>query len=287
MKLLRVFPKRNNWTPQDELVYIGEPPLFLPEADEIHVSVTFSWDMKEGERLKRSWGRFYPRVQVGGPAYADPGETFTPGRYVKQGIVFTSRGCPNRCPWCFVPAREGDLRELPVIHEGNNIADNNLLACSPAHIEKVFAMLQGQKQVIFSGGLDAKLVNHWHAELLRSISLKRAYFACDYPDAIEHIRRAGEILADIDTDKKRCYVLIGFDNEMITTAKRRLDEVAAAGFVPMAMYYRPMDARRRTDDKIWRQLANEYSPVHSAIRANWHKKGRDHEANRTGQDRRP
>jgi len=166
---------------------------------------------------------------------------------------------------------------LPIC-EGNNVADNNLLACSEKHIAAVFDMLRGQKQITFSGGLDARFFNGWHADLLRSISLKRAYFGCDYPEAIDNIRRVGKIIEDLPRDKKRCLVLIGFDNETITQAKRRLDEVAEAGFVPMAMYYRPMDATKRVDDKIWRQLANDYSPVHSAIRANWQKRQNNKEA---------
>jgi hypothetical protein len=43
--------------------------------------------------------------------------------------------------------REGPVRELPVC-EGANILDDNLLACSEAHIRKVFQMLEGQKNYI-------------------------------------------------------------------------------------------------------------------------------------------
>jgi len=45
MKILRVFPKRNSYTPRDALAVIGYPPLpgFLPNGvDEVHVSCTFT-----------------------------------------------------------------------------------------------------------------------------------------------------------------------------------------------------------------------------------------------------
>jgi hypothetical protein len=276
MNIIRVFPERTKWTPEDDLVYIGEPPLFLPDdIDEVHVSVTFSWHLRESKRLQRSWERFFPgRVRVGGPAYSDPGETFTSGLYTRKGIVFTSRGCPNRCPWCFVPAREGDIRELPIV-AGNNIADNNLLACSEKHIRAVFEMLEGQTGVVFSGGLDAKLLQKWHVDLLKKISLKTAYFACDHPDHIGPIRRAGKLLADINTRKLACYVLVGFDGETITQAKRRCEEVAEAGFLPMAMYYQPIHSKKRPRDKGWIYLCRYYATARSAIRANWKKKGKD------------
>jgi hypothetical protein len=46
MKILRVFPRRTNATPKDGLAVIGSPDLFAEAlcSDEIHVSVTFSWE---------------------------------------------------------------------------------------------------------------------------------------------------------------------------------------------------------------------------------------------------
>ncbi|GAH28238.1 unnamed protein product, partial [marine sediment metagenome] len=52
------------------------------------------------------------------------GNGFIPGRYVKEGVTITSRGCPNRCSFCMV---KSPLKELK-IYPGNNVIDNNLLA---------------------------------------------------------------------------------------------------------------------------------------------------------------
>lgn len=41
-RIIRVFPTKTNATPTDELVRIRETPSFFDEADEVHVSVTFT-----------------------------------------------------------------------------------------------------------------------------------------------------------------------------------------------------------------------------------------------------
>jgi len=149
-KIIRVFPRRTNATPIDEMAFIGLPDMFC-EADEVHISVTFSYDLPEAERLEKYWRQIAP-VKIGGPATGQRGEDFIPGMYLKKGYVITSRGCPNKCWFCSVWKREGEVRELSIT-EGWNILDDNLLACSDGHIKKVFAMLEKQKEAAhFTGG---------------------------------------------------------------------------------------------------------------------------------------
>ncbi|MCJ7778841.1 MAG: hypothetical protein MUP16_11080, partial [Sedimentisphaerales bacterium] len=143
-QIIRVFPQRTSYTPTGDYVFVGRPPFLRPEADEVHLSCTFTWDMKVAEELANDWSRYYSNVKIGGPAYDDAGGDFLPGMYLKYGEVITSRGCPNKCPYCLVPRREGDLRLL-VIKNGWDIQDNNLLACPRHHIEAVLDMLARQK----------------------------------------------------------------------------------------------------------------------------------------------
>lgn len=63
--MIRVFPRRTKWTPDDELAFVGDPSLFRPKDRVVHISVTFIWDIPEAMRLKDSWGRFYDIIQVG------------------------------------------------------------------------------------------------------------------------------------------------------------------------------------------------------------------------------
>ena len=52
MKIARVFPRKTAATPSDELVFFEQPPMLtLPEIDEVHVSVAFTYDIKRAEVL--------------------------------------------------------------------------------------------------------------------------------------------------------------------------------------------------------------------------------------------
>ena len=79
--IARVFPRKTTATPIDDYAFVGEPGLFIPDdITEIHVSVTFTWDIPIAERLAQIWERYAP-VKIGGPAYGDQGGEFVPGMY--------------------------------------------------------------------------------------------------------------------------------------------------------------------------------------------------------------
>ena len=255
--MIRVFPNRTKWTPTDELAFVGDPPLFRPQQMPVRVSVTFTWDLLEGQRLAKAWANYYNDVEIGGPAFGDPGCEFEPGRFIKEGVTITSRGCSKKCKFCFVPGREGAVRELP-IKEGWIVQDNNLLACSKLHIEKVFDMLRNQPHPAdFNGGLDTIYLQDWHRDLLDSIRLKQMFFACDTPAGIKPLERAAGILDGISRNKRFCYVLIGFDGEKLADAERRLERVFDLGFLPFAQLYQ--GEQKREYPKDWRRVARTWS----------------------------
>lgn len=256
--MIRVFPRKTNWTPTDKLSFVGDPPLFRPPDQLVCISVVFTWDIPEAERLYRSWSRFYSDVQLGGPAFDDHGGEFVQGRFLKEGVTITSRGCIKECPWCVAWKREGGIRELPIVM-GWDVADNNLLACSRGHIERVFVMLRQQSEPIrFSGGLDAELLQPWHVDLLKSIRIKFAWFACDYPGAMKNLERVADLMSDFSQEKKRCYVLIGFNNESLRQAERRLESVYRLGFLPFAMLYRAPESNAKAWSHDWLALQKKW-----------------------------
>ncbi len=161
--------------------------------------------------------------------------------YVKKGYTITSRGCPNRCWFCSVWKREGDIREL-AIQPGSNLLDDNLLACSDAHIQSVFDMLKKQPRVQFTGGLEAARLKPWHARELRKVRPKQVFFAYDTPDDFEPLRKAAELMLDAGFTVKshclRCFVLCGFPKDTLVAAEKRMRDTIELGFTPMAMAWR-------------------------------------------------
>jgi len=262
LKIARIFPRRTTATPDDALAFTTPPPKQgLPDIDAVHISVAFSYDMEKAKDLAESWMKLGVPVKMGGPAFNIPGENFTPGLYLKQGYVITSRGCPNRCWFCSVPKREGGaLRELPVT-DGWNVLDDNLLACSETHIRTVFDMLNRQEhRPVFTGGLESKLLKPWHVSLLRESKAQRIYFAYDTPDDLLPLVEAGKLLREGGISKSShracCYVLIGFQGDTMDAADLRLRQTWQAGFMPFAMLYRDKDGNT---DPEWRRFQREWA----------------------------
>ena len=259
MRILRVFPKRTSYTPDDDLAFVGYPPLaeMIPEHDEVHVSCTFTWDKDECENLAYQWeGATRAPVKLGGPAYHSPCDDFTPGLYVKRGIVFTSRGCNNNCPWCGVREIEGRLRELPIT-EGNIIQDNNFLQCSRQHKDKVFEMLRSQRGISFRGGLETDLIDDHFISNITSLRIAELWLACDTDAQLPRFKKACKKLTDAGFNRNqiKCYSLVGHNME---AEEQRNREIFRAGAMPFSQLQRDF-SREKT----------EYSPEWKAFERMW------------------
>lgn len=247
-------------TPDDSLVFTEPPGLFLGDIEKIDVSVSFTWDIPRAEWLAYQWEKIAP-VSLGGPAMRTKGGDFEPGKYLKKGYVITSRGCPNKCWFCDVWKRDGNIRELE-IKNGWNVLDDNLLACSEKHIRSVFLMLKNQnyQRPEFTGGLEAARLRDWHIDLLHDLKPKQMFFAYDTPDDLEPLIEAGKKLRKAGWTLRgkilRAYVLIGYPKDKISYAQTRLINTLRAGFVPMAMLYRRKNGQTKPD---WKSLQKEWA----------------------------
>lgn len=258
--VIRVFPAKTAWTPVDDLSFVGLPPALsdrfslLPRSLPVFISVVFTWHRAIAERIAASWSQHFDTVFVGGPAYDDAGDEFTPGLFLKAGCTITSRGCPKNCGWCSVPKREGKIREL-TIKPGWIVQDNNLLACSPEHLRAVFDMLRAQDRAIFfNGGLDKHYLQPWHRELFDSIKIGELWFACDTGADITSLERAARILNGISIEKLRCYTMIGYEGETLADAERRCARVYELGFLPFCQLFQPINAPLKVYDNDWRKV---------------------------------
>lgn len=269
MKLARVFARRTRATPVDAMAFYGQPP-FLIEADEVHVDVTFTADKPWAERLAEQWHHIAP-VKVGGVAYGDRGDDFIPGRYIKQGYTFTSRGCPERCWYCSVWKRDPTIRLLP-IQDGWNILDDNLLACPEVHFNAVIDMLSRQKRrVEFTGGLQASRLKDWHIAGFAKLKPRPVcFFAYDDPDGCkkspaEAMRAAAKQMLDAGftaaSHRLRTFVFIGFPQDTLEKAQARLQEMVAVGFTPYAMLWQPEtpSAEKWRPAPIWKKFQRSWA----------------------------
>lgn len=250
-KLMRIFPRRTKATPLDDMArspkdkllpfprYVG----YVDEADEIHISVTFTQDIPKAEMLAEQWKHVAP-VFVNGKAYGHDGLDFVPGKYIKPGYTFTSRGCPRRCWFCSVWKTRGSATPIPIT-DGWNILDDNLLACPEDHVRAVFAMLKRQgRQIEFTGGLEALALQDYQVGLLADMRPRpNCFFAYDPGDPFETLQSAAArmIAAGFTScsHRLRTYVLIGYPKDTFALATQRLEQMISIGFTPHAMLWQP------------------------------------------------
>lgn len=266
MIIARVFPTRTRATPVDPLAFYGPPPFLLPSIDEVHISVTFTWDLPDLPWLVKQWEHVAP-VKTGGPALEQPAGEFIPGRYLKPGYTITSRGCPNRCWFCRVWHTEPVLKHLPIC-PGWNVLDDNLLASHETHVRAVFRMLKDfpRRKVEFTGGLEAKLLEDWHVLCLKDISPDQVFFAYDTPDDLDPLKRAAVMMynAGFTRQRLRAYALCGYAGDTFAAATCRMKEILATGMYPMAMVYVTPEGKK---DLAWGEFQNNWArPARIATR---------------------
>ncbi len=254
MKIARVFPTKTSMSPIDKDAYFDIPGMFTPKYDEVHISVTFTWDMARALYLERQWRR-QGIVKMGGVAInKESKKPMIKGMYLKEGVTITSRGCPNDCSFCLVNNKLIELKEFP---EGNIIQDNNILACSDKHRKKVWAMLRKQRNIEFKGGLEALRVTSKIVEDLRSLSIKTLWLACDNYNALKPLSKAVEKLKKVGFTHSHlyCYCIIGKD---IEEEKIRLNKIWKIGCMPFAQLYRdPFNKINYSQE--WKQLQRLWS----------------------------
>lgn len=112
---------------------------------------------------------------------------------------FLTRGCPNRCPWCVVPRKEGRIRPYmdcdEIAIEGRTklvLMDNNILAAGDYAVQQLEKIIERGYRVDFNQALDARLVTDEYARLLARIKWlnSRIRFGCDTKGQIAECERA-------------------------------------------------------------------------------------------------
>lgn len=166
---------------------------------------------------------------------ADPDYSIYPQH--KFSVMFFSRGCIRRCPFCIVPDKEGRIQpvEITALNPAGKyieVLDNNFFA-NP-HWRNAVKFLNQTRQYVNLHGVDIRLMNEEQALALNSMKLKGSsiHIAWDNPkDNI--IPNLKEMLKIVKRYKVACYVLIGYWSTPEQDYERvmKLDELGVDPFV--------------------------------------------------------
>ena len=251
------------------------------EGDPAYVSAVFSWNKQKAYMRCVYYKSLGYHVRCGGQAVAmnqymfddfDTSGSINALSHHNPDAVFTSRGCIRNCSFCLVPKLEGALYELDEWDVKPIICDNNLLATSQAHFDKVIDRLveSGLKGIDFNQGLDARILTDHHAmQLARLPKDTFTRLAFDniaserlYLKAFDKLTKAG-----VRPSQIRTYVLIGY-KDTPEDAEYRLEKVRSLGALPSPMRYQPIDAEKRNcyvDDNWTEDLLKKYTRYYSRL----------------------
>ncbi|MCL2190343.1 MAG: radical SAM protein [Defluviitaleaceae bacterium] len=130
-------------------------------------------------------------------------------------LGYITRGCPNRCGWCVVPTKEGDIRPYA---DWRNITrsdtkklvlmDNNILACEYG-IQQLAELTQTDYRLDLNQGMDARLVDERIADIIARLKwIKYIRFSCDQISQLEAITQTTALLAQRGVKPSRLFVYL-------------------------------------------------------------------------------
>lgn len=163
---------------------------------------------------------------------------------VDAGLGFTSRGCVRKCPFCFVPKKEGILRQetaiSDIINPRSNVIvlhDNNLTA-DPNCIDKLQEIKDRQLVVDINQGVDVRLMTEDIANAMSEVKhLRSIHYAWDLMAYEEQVLSGIKLLSrHIKTYRHMCFMLVGF-NTNFEEDFYRFKRLREAGVLPFVMVY--------------------------------------------------
>lgn len=199
------------------------------EYDLVYMSKIFSFTedyglyMNNTKEIKRGGTGYDMHIKLPeNIEYAIPDYSIYPGINKRTAYGFLTRGCPNKCKWCVVPRKEGEIKPYmdveDVAIDGRTnliLMDNNILACEYG-INQIQKIIDKGYRVDFNQALDARLVTEKTARLLAKVRwIDVIRFGCDTQ---KQIKECEESMKMIDFYRKRpasylIYAMIGSDFE--------------------------------------------------------------------------
>jgi len=162
---------------------------------------------------------------------------------------FLTRGCVNKCSFCIVPKKEGDIRKHADITEfldGRKSAilmDNNVIASDwgLSQIEKIISL---KVKVDFNQGIDCRLIarDKSIAKLLKRVSwIRYIRMAYDSSAITEEVKTAIAYLKEAGIPAYKMFFYMLVKDGQIKDAEMRALNLDFLGCKPFAMPYRDLD----------------------------------------------
>lgn len=206
-----------------------------------------------------------------------------------KAIGMLTRGCPNNCPWCIVPIKEGKIRpyrnwEDVKRPDSRDIVfmDNNVLACDHG-INQMEAMIGEKIRIDFNQGIDARLITPEIAEVLSRLKWIRSIrMSCDTDAMLDVVLNRIDLLKSKGIKPYRVFVYLLVQD--IESAERRAYALRKAGVDVFAQPYRDFknnveptklmkDFARFVNRKEIFKTVDKFADYHTEIRGKRYVKG--------------
>lgn len=139
----------------------------------------------------------------------------------KINMGFTTRGCNRNCSFCIVPKKEGKFKVIGDIYDFwdgvyplLNILDNNILLNKKHFIKICKQTIKEKLKVVFSQGLDIRLIDtaicEWLTEIKNYGKIKFAWDSCKDKKII--LDKLEFLLNFLKPSKIMVYILCGYDS---------------------------------------------------------------------------
>jgi len=175
-------------------------------------------------------------------------------------ILFTSRGCIRKCPFCIVPKLEGKIRSnikdiQNYIYPGHKriiLWDNNFLA-SPTWKDALTELKEIGLQVDFNQGLDARLIDEERAQLLSELKMPIIRMAYDFIEEKNNIIKAVDLLSGYGIRRRNIliYTLYNFYsknssyNDTPEAFHAKIKDILELGCVAYPMRFEPNNSLKK------------------------------------------
>jgi hypothetical protein len=243
-------------------------PIYWTDDKTLMVSIPFTWDLPGVLANLHNRSFFWDDVVVGGPAVELMPGFFSRLSYVSEGhnlpgvlqrvnplATRTTVGCVRRCGFCAIGTGriEGNYAELDEWPDLPVVCDNNLLAASKAHFNRVIDRLKGHGWADFNQGADTRLLTDYHAGRMAEIKKPTIRLALDHMDYCDKWQEAFERLRDAGIAKKNIssYCLVGFQSGP-EESWHRCEWVESHGIKAYPMWFHGLEQLQKnivTDDQ--------------------------------------